>query len=240
MNSSEIKIYNIFDNDRCEIDNLTSLWGFSAYIETPVKTILFDTGSNGRELLKNIKSLNLDISKIDTIFLSHFHWDHIGGIDSILEENSDVEFIVSRAVSNNFINDMRRLSRGVRVVEDEFFEIDRDIYSTGAIGKNREHSLVIDSDEGVVVISGCAHGNIENIAQKVAKFLNKDILLLMGGFHLSSKSEDEIEEIAEILKSLNTKYIAPSHCTGKLSKEIFNREFEGYIDSGVGRVIEFR
>jgi 7,8-dihydropterin-6-yl-methyl-4-(beta-D-ribofuranosyl)aminobenzene 5'-phosphate synthase len=62
----------------------------------------------------------------------------------------------------------------------------------------------------------------------------------MGGFHLSSKSEDEIEEIAEILKSLNTKYIAPSHCTGRLAKEIFKREFEGYIDSGVGRVIEFR
>ncbi|HHD81233.1 MAG TPA: MBL fold metallo-hydrolase, partial [Campylobacterales bacterium] len=87
MKSDDIKLTVVFDNECCN-NELTSLWGFSCFIETPNSTILFDTGSNGRVLLQNIKKRDLKLSSIDNIFISHAHWDHIGGLDSILEINS--------------------------------------------------------------------------------------------------------------------------------------------------------
>ena len=64
-----------------------SLWGFSAYFEE--YKLLFDTGSNGRVLLKNMQELGVDVKEIKYMFITHSHWDHIGGIDSILELNPE-------------------------------------------------------------------------------------------------------------------------------------------------------
>jgi len=56
-----MKITILFDNYQFN-KKLQSLWGFSCLIETN-KTILLDTGSNGRVLLQNAKKLNIDFAK---------------------------------------------------------------------------------------------------------------------------------------------------------------------------------
>ncbi len=238
MNKDSTKLSVIFDNinhDSC----CTSLWGFSAYIQTPKHTILFDTGSNGRSLIKNLETKGLDIRKIDTIFISHFHWDHIGGIDSILEVNPNVKIFVNHTTSPNFIRDMSAMSQGVEVIGKAFQKIYDDIYSTGELNHSKEHSLVLDTDGGVVVVAGCSHAGISDIAQRVKAFFNKEILLIVGGYHLNDKSQKEILETIERLKSLGTKYVAPSHCTGERAFELFKKEFgERYIDSGAGLDID--
>ncbi|MCK5029383.1 MAG: MBL fold metallo-hydrolase, partial [Bacteroidales bacterium] len=48
--------------------------GLSYYIEHDID-ILFDTGHSD-VFLQNAKKLNIDIDKIDTVVLSHGHWDH--------------------------------------------------------------------------------------------------------------------------------------------------------------------
>jgi len=239
MNINDIKINIIFDNDSCK-DNTKLLWGFSCLIETPYNTILFDTGSNGRVLLKNIKSRKLNISNIDTIFLSHSHWDHIGGIDSILELNPDIQIYLTSSISQNLIRDLNTLSNGVNLIDNQPIQIQKETYSTGAMGKEKEQAIILDTNRGLVIVAGCSHSGIENIASRAKEFLNKEIFLLLGGFHLYKKNNSEILETIKKIKDLNIKFIAPSHCTGDRAKELFQNEFkENYINSGLGTYINF-
>ena len=59
-------------------------WGFSALVETPETTILFDTGG-GKSLKYNAGVLDIDLKKVDRIVLSHNHYDHTGGLAVALE-----------------------------------------------------------------------------------------------------------------------------------------------------------
>ena len=235
MQSNTIKISTLFDNE-CRCNTMTSLWGFSALIETPDHTILFDTGSNGRILLKNIQAQGHKLSKIDTIFVSHAHWDHIGGLDSVLELNPNVHIFVTSHLSKNMIRDLKILSKGVTIIGDEPTTLLANIHSTGAMGDASEQSIIIDTDEGLIVISGCAHSGIQAIVKRAKATFDKEILLLLGGFHLFNKDEAKITKIVNNIKALGTKYVCPSHCTGEKAKKIFEETFgkEYYIDGGVG------
>ena len=65
-------------------------WGIAINIETKFEngtelTILLDAGLTGDVLLHNAKILNIDLSKIDAIAISHGHLDHTGGLLSALD-----------------------------------------------------------------------------------------------------------------------------------------------------------
>jgi len=239
MKIDNIQLSIVFDNECCS-SNLTSLWGFSCFIKTPNHNILFDTGSNGRVLLKNLNKIDLNISSINNIFISHTHWDHIGGLDSILELNPHVNIFITSYISKNLIRDLKTLSSGVTIIEDTPIEILDDIYSTGAMGEQNEHSIILNTDKGLIVIVGCAHSGVENIAKRVNEFFNRPIFLILGGFHLNNRDDIEILEIIETLKKLDTKFVSPSHCTGERAKKLFKEKFgENYIEGGVGININF-
>ncbi len=55
-------------------------WGYAALIEANGQTILFDTGARPNTVLENARELGLDLSTVDTVILSHHHWDHTGGL----------------------------------------------------------------------------------------------------------------------------------------------------------------
>ena len=54
--------------------------GFACLIEGAEKTILLDTGTKPDILWYNIKTLDVDVSELDQIVLSHIHGDHTGGL----------------------------------------------------------------------------------------------------------------------------------------------------------------
>jgi 7,8-dihydropterin-6-yl-methyl-4-(beta-D-ribofuranosyl)aminobenzene 5'-phosphate synthase len=54
-------------------------WGFSALVEADSIKILFDAGGRERTVLENSKELNIDLSKVPTLILSHWHGDHTVG-----------------------------------------------------------------------------------------------------------------------------------------------------------------
>ena len=62
--------------------------GLSFYIETQSNKILFDTGQN-LAITNNAQVLGIDLSLIDTVILSHGHYDHTGGLKSLLACNRD-------------------------------------------------------------------------------------------------------------------------------------------------------
>jgi 7,8-dihydropterin-6-yl-methyl-4-(beta-D-ribofuranosyl)aminobenzene 5'-phosphate synthase len=44
------------------------------------RTVLFDVGPYGDVWLANAERLGIDLARIESIFLSHWHWDHSGGL----------------------------------------------------------------------------------------------------------------------------------------------------------------
>jgi len=201
LKTQDLEISIIFDNISSNNHSCcTSLWGYSSFISTPNNKILFDSGSNGRVLLQNMKNLNLDPRSIDHIFISHGHWDHIGGLDSIIELNSNLKLYVTKHLSQNFIKDYNSLSKGVVVIDEKITKIAQDIYSSGAISQTLEQSLIIDTDCGLIIIFGCAHSKVDKVAQLAYNHFNKNILLMMGGFHLQNKEDQEIEALINVFK----------------------------------------
>lgn len=61
--------------------------GLSLYIETTSHKLLFDLGKSDL-FLDNAKKLNVDVTEIDTVIISHGHYDHGGGLEAFLEVNT--------------------------------------------------------------------------------------------------------------------------------------------------------
>lgn len=66
-------------------------WGYAALIEYGGKRILFDTGDNPDILAHNVKMLNVDLSRLDFVVMSHRHSDHMGGLNYLLGVNPKVK-----------------------------------------------------------------------------------------------------------------------------------------------------
>lgn len=66
-------------------------WGYAALIEYGGKRILFDTGDNPDILAHNVKTLGIDLSKLDFVVMSHRHSDHMGGLTYLLSVNPKVK-----------------------------------------------------------------------------------------------------------------------------------------------------
>lgn len=64
---------------------LLAEWGLSVLVETDTQTILFDSGQS-ISASHNAEALGIDLTKIDSIVLSHGHFDHTGGLESVLSQ----------------------------------------------------------------------------------------------------------------------------------------------------------
>ena len=80
----------IYDNESFR-QGLRADWGFACLIEAYGKRILFDTGTDGTLLLENMHALDISPNSIDELFLSHAHFDHIGGMAAFLKENENLK-----------------------------------------------------------------------------------------------------------------------------------------------------
>jgi 7,8-dihydropterin-6-yl-methyl-4-(beta-D-ribofuranosyl)aminobenzene 5'-phosphate synthase len=69
-------------------------WGFAALVEYGGKRILFDTGNDAAIFERNVKSLGVDLTKLDAVFLSHRHGDHTSGLSYLLKVNPEVRILV--------------------------------------------------------------------------------------------------------------------------------------------------
>lgn len=237
-NHMPIEITIIFDNNSYSPDLQTD-WGFSAAIFGLEKSLLFDTGAGGQLLLENMRKLAIDPKSVETVFLSHIHRDHTGGLDGFLRENSAVEVYLPVSFPEGFKK--RVENSGAKIIEiknkTQLFE---KVYSTGEMGAwTIEQSLIIQIEKGLIIITGCAHPGIADIVRTAKNYLNDNVLLVMGGFHLTGKNKKEVESIVADFKKLGVKFVGPCHCSGDLARELFKKEYgKNYIEVGVGKKIE--
>jgi 7,8-dihydropterin-6-yl-methyl-4-(beta-D-ribofuranosyl)aminobenzene 5'-phosphate synthase len=189
-------------------------------IETEEATVLFDTGEDAEILLDNMVKLGFDPQEIDVVVISHLHSDHIGGLRGLLDAGA-------RPVVYSLpplINDMRAITEMVEVTGP--MEILPGIHTTGELGSGiREQALVVETEQGLVVVTGCAHPGIVEMVRRAKEVVDGDVALVMGGFHLGGASEEQIDNIIADLRELGVQQIAPSHCTGDIARSMFAEAF---------------
>jgi 7,8-dihydropterin-6-yl-methyl-4-(beta-D-ribofuranosyl)aminobenzene 5'-phosphate synthase len=218
---------------------LENLWGFAALLQLGGQTILFDTGSNGRVLLRNMAALGLSPESVDLVFLSHPHWDHMGGLDSVLELAPRTRLVVHEGFSKHLIHDLRDQCAELIVMGPDPMELAPGVWSTGLIGSEPpEHAMVIDTGGVTAAVTGCAHPGIGPIVQHARRMTGSPIHWAIGGFHLMYAGDSEIREAIETLQALGVARVVPTHCTGDQARAAFRQAFgPAYIRGGVGTQI---
>ncbi len=235
---SKIKIMIVYDNEALN-ESFEASWGFACVIDIDGDCILLDTGGNSSILLSNMAKMGINISKISIVVLSHIHADHTGGLMGFLDaRNGGVEVYLPASFPKSFKRSIE--DYGCSVIEvSKPIKIREGIATTGEMGFwIKEQALIVNTPKGAIVITGCAHPGIVNIAKRAKEIAGK-VYMVLGGFHLMGYSESEILGIISQLKSLGVEAVAPCHCTGNLAKALFKQEFgDKYIEVGVGAVVE--
>lgn len=209
-----MKITLIYDNEAR--DDLEADWGFSCLVEienTP--KILFDTGANGSILLSNMKKLDIDPTSIDEVFISHAHWDHVGGLSDLLEVNEVIKVYVPISFKPSSAKEAIGIKEPTRIHEN--------VFSTGEL-KGIEQSMAVKTEKGIIVIVGCSHPGVGNILKASSKFGN--VHAIIGGLH-GFRAFDLFKDL---------ELVCPCHCTQFKSKikDIYPAKC---IDGGAGKMI---
>lgn len=217
--------------------------GLSLLIENEEEKLLFDTGHSD-VFIMNARRMNIDIQKeIETIVLSHGHWDHGNGIQFLndktiithpssfieryrMEDGSSIGLEQSRLE----IEDRHNLictEKSYKISENIIFlgEIPRlnsfESQTTNFIDSQKnadfvpdDSALAIIEDEELIVISGCSHSGICNIIEYAKSITGIDrVKAVIGGFHLKTANKQTHQTIAYLIEN-KIENLYPGHCTG--------------------------
>lgn len=197
-------------------------WGFSCLVGGK---ILFDAGEKGDRLLHNIKELGISLNRIEAVVLSHDHWDHWGGLKEVLAQRPGLPVYVPRGISRELEEGILRWGGepltgepGRKLTEGCFLSGTVDGHYKGRV--LNEQALVVKGDDGVSVVTGCAHPGVETMVAAALKiFPGHPLNTIMGGFHLYNRSEDEAGQIIERIRSLGFRRVLATHCSGSAAEE---------------------
>jgi len=240
LGTNQVKVTILYDN-YVHTEGTKSDWGYACLIEGTEKTILFDTGTRGDILMHNIRKLGVDPQVVDLVAISHEHGDHTGGLSAFFKENSHVTVYHPVSFSEKFVNAVKDAG-AQSVAVDEPVKLCEGVYSTGEMrgGPIEEQSLILETSQGLVVITGCSHQGIVNIVKKARSMSEKRIHLVFGGFHLLQHSDDAVKQIIAQFREMGVAKCGATHCTGDRQISLFAKAYgSDFVPMGVGRVLTF-
>ena len=79
--------------------------GLSVYVETSRHKLLSDTGASDA-ILNNADVLGVDLKQVDTLVLSHGHYDHCGGVLPFAQINPDAEIYLRKLADGAYYDDV--------------------------------------------------------------------------------------------------------------------------------------
>lgn len=195
--------------------------GLSLYIKYNNKNILFDSGPSDI-LIHNSLKMNLNLSEIDYLVVSHGHFDHGGGIIPFLENNSKAKVFIQKYCNKNYYFKENEDKEYIGLNSSIFKNYsDRLIYTDNSIFNITENIFLIP--------------NVE--IKKEITYNNKAMLINENN---NDFIQDNFEhEQAMVIKD-NNKYYLFSGCSHKgiinianYIKEIFNISKINYLIGGL-------
>lgn len=223
-----------------ENNNILNEHGLSLYIEKDDIKILFDAGQSDL-YLKNGKNLKIDFDEIDIVVLSHGHYDHGNGLKYL---NNRKLICHPKVFTKRYRKDGTYIGLNLsrNEIKEKFllieskkpYYINKDICFLGEINKMPtkykledgsidylpdDSALVINTDKGLVIITGCSHSGIHNIINYAKKEMKNDkIYSLIGGFHLK-EIDNKTRNLIDLFKKIEKIYTG--HCTSKKVIDFF-------------------
>lgn len=125
-----MRIINIIENTPGSNDCMIG-HGLSFYIETAKHKLLMDTGPSG-DIIENCEKLGVSLSNVDTVILSHGHYDHAGGIMPFANINSTAKIYMHREAAGNYYA-FDGKEKGYRYIgiDPEITQLDQIVYVSG-------------------------------------------------------------------------------------------------------------
>lgn len=234
-------------------DRFLAEHGLSYLVEHDEASLLFDAG-NSDVFLKNAARLSINTDSIETVVLSHGHWDHgnglafLSGKRLICHPNAfakrysklgkeEVGLSLSKEeIFKRF--DVQTSAAPVFITERIVFlgEIPRlndfESQSTPFVDENLHEDFIPDdsalaviTEKGLVVVSGCAHAGICNTIEH-AKVVTGigTVHAVIGGFHLL-RADEQTARTIEYFHWNKINNSLPSHCTQLPVLARFHAEF---------------
>ena len=188
-----------------------------------------------------------NLTDADVIIVSHGHYDHTGGLNSVLNIASKAvlyihpEALKTRyskkennarmiGMSDSTKQTIQKLADKKRVVWTEMpTEISQGLFITSKIPRNTDYedtggsffvdkncqnaddirddqAIFFESNQGLIVIVGCAHSGVVNTLDYVTKMTNQNnVYAVAGGMHLVNANSNRIERTIEAFKNMMSK-----------------------------------
>ena len=208
----------LYDNEALE-DPLIADWGFAALIaDESGERVLFDAGASGDILLHNARALGEDLSSLTAVVLSHWHWDHAGGLAAVARLSPEATYFVPSGA------DFEHAGVILHPVHQQPVRISEHVWSTGVVA-GMEQAVVVMSDTCPFLLTGCAHPGVPALLQAARSIATPRGLL--GGLHGFSEFD--------CLEGLTRVY--PCHCTQR-KQEILSRFPDKATACGAGLRVE--
>jgi 7,8-dihydropterin-6-yl-methyl-4-(beta-D-ribofuranosyl)aminobenzene 5'-phosphate synthase len=78
-----------------------------------------------------------------------------------------------------------------------------------------DQTLVLNTPEGLVVVTGCSHAGIINILTFArGEFPNEPVEAVIGGLHLFQATDEQLDWTADKMKDFKVANLIGAHCTG--------------------------
>jgi len=187
-----------------------------------------------------MEKLGIAPTELEAVVLSHMHWDHTGGLDAVLAANPEVTLYAPAAFSSSFIRDVKTRARAV-VETEQSHQVTAGIWTTDVLERALvEQALYVDTSEGIVVVTGCAHPGVVELARSASQASGKRIHTVLGGFHMTGMGQTEMNQVINGLRELGVRRVGPCHCSGDAARQAMREAFgDGYLDIGVGARLSF-
>lgn len=184
---SRLRLSIVYDSEA--LRGFETGWGFSALLSINGLKILFDCGWDGHILRRNLGRIGHALSDIRILFLSHAHWDHMGGLSEVLEDVALPEclnVIVHEGFSKRLREEIAKRATVTAVSAPQ--EIAPGVWSTGPLGTDiKEHALVVSTASGGVMLTGCAHPGVTSMLGRASEL--RPVTAIVGGLHSAKISE---------------------------------------------------
>ena len=233
-------------------------WGFAALVEADGYRLLFDTGARPETVRQNARELQVDLTGVRDVLLTHNHDDHTGGLLTLRKDvmGANREALARLYVGKGLLypridengqrnTNTQRMTADYEALGGVVTEIDQPrqiapgVWLTGPVRRihpernwsriskvetpegvvedtvQEDTSLVVNTGDGLVVITGCGHAGIVNTMEQARRMLpGKPVRTVVGGMHLFAASDDALAWTAGKMKAFGVQQVLGAHCTG--------------------------